>query len=91
MDDRMIECPFFHPQQGRIDFNPSLPAGMDFLIHPCGWIDDEENVRTPPKVSHFGGARIQSMLFRINVLECSALDTYNVNQVRNKFQNIACP
>ena len=27
-----------HPQQGRIDFNtvnPSLPTGMDFLIHPC--------------------------------------------------------
>ena len=42
---------FSHPQQGRIDFitvNPSLPTGMDFLIHPCRWIDDEENVRTPP-------------------------------------------
>ena len=40
-------------QQGRIDFNtvnPSLPTGMDFLIHPCRWIDDEENVRTPPKL-----------------------------------------
>ena len=30
--------------------NPSLPTGMDFLIHPCRWIDDEENVRTPPKL-----------------------------------------
>jgi len=28
---------FSHHQQGRIDFNtvnPSLPRGMDFLIHP---------------------------------------------------------
>ena len=32
------EMSFSHPQQGRIDFNtvnPSLPTGMDFLIHPC--------------------------------------------------------
>ena len=46
------ELTFSHPQKGRIDFNtvnPSLPTGMDFLIHPCRWIDDEENVRTPPK------------------------------------------
>ena len=43
---------FSHPQQGGIDFNtvnPSLSRGMDFLIHPCRWVDDEENVRTPPK------------------------------------------
>ena len=47
---------FSHPQQGRIDFNtvnPSLPTGMDFLIHPCRWIDDEENVRTPPKLGRY--------------------------------------
>ena len=40
---------FSHPQQERIDFkavNPSLPTGMDFLIHPCRWIDDEENICT---------------------------------------------
>ena len=32
-----MAIPFSHPQQGRIDFktvNPSLPTGMDFLIHP---------------------------------------------------------
>ena len=23
---------------------------MDFLIHPCRWIDDEQNVHTPPKL-----------------------------------------
>ena len=47
---------FSHPQQGRIDFNtvnPSLSRGMDFLIHPCRWIDDEENVRTPPKLGRY--------------------------------------
>ena len=26
---------------------------MDFLIHPCRWIDDEENVRTPPKLGRY--------------------------------------
>ena len=44
---------FSHPQQGRVDFNtvnPSLSTGMDILIHPCRWIDYEENVRTPPKL-----------------------------------------
>ena len=47
---------FSHPQRGSIDFNsvnPSLPRGMDFLIHPCRWIDDEENVRTPPKLMRY--------------------------------------
>ena len=47
---------FSHPQRGSIDFNtvnPSLPRGMDFLIHPCRWIDDEENVRTPPKLGRY--------------------------------------
>ena len=47
---------FSHPQQGRIDFNtvnPSLSRGMYFLIHPCRWIDDEENVRTPPKLGRY--------------------------------------
>ena len=47
---------FSHPQQGRIDFNtvnPSLPTGMDFLIHPCRRIDDEENVHTPPKLRRY--------------------------------------
>ena len=47
---------FSHPQQGRIDFNtvnPSLSTGMAFLIHPCRWIDDEENVRTPPKLGRY--------------------------------------
>ena len=49
----MLHSAFSHPQQGRIDFNtvnPSLSRGMDFLIHPCRCIDDEENVRTPPKL-----------------------------------------
>ena len=34
---RCLERTFSHPEQGRIDFNtvnPSLPTGMDFLIHP---------------------------------------------------------
>ena len=47
---------FSHPQQGRIDFNtvhPSLPSEMDFLIHRCRWIDDEENVHTPPKLGRY--------------------------------------
>ena len=26
---------------------------MDFLIHPCRWIDDEENVCTPPKLGRY--------------------------------------
>ena len=48
IDDHYI---FSRPEQGSIDFktvNLSLPGGMDFLIHPCRRIDDEENVRTPP-------------------------------------------
>ena len=47
---------FSHPQQGRIDFNivnPFLMRGMDFLIHPCRSIDDEENVRIPPKLGRY--------------------------------------
>ena len=47
---------FSHHRQGRIDFttvNPSLPTGMDFVIHPCRWIDDYENVRTPPKLGRY--------------------------------------
>ena len=47
---------FSHPHQGRIDFNtvhPSLPSEMNFLIHRCRWIDDEENVRTPPKLGRY--------------------------------------
>ena len=31
----------------RIDFkavNPCLTTGMDFMIHPCRWIYDEENL-----------------------------------------------
>ena len=34
----VTDLSFSHPQQGRINFNtvnPSLPTGMDFLIHPC--------------------------------------------------------
>ena len=48
---------FSHPQRGSVDFNtvnPSLPRGMDFLIHPFRWIVDEENVRTPPKLGDIG-------------------------------------
>ena len=46
----------YHPQHWRVDFNTvnhSMPTGMDLLIHPCRWIDDEENVRTPPKLGRY--------------------------------------
>ena len=48
--------PILSSSVGRIDFNtinPSLPTWMDFLIHPCTWIDDEENVHTPPKLGRY--------------------------------------
>ena len=51
-----MDLSFSRPQQGRIDFNtvnPSLSTGMDFLIHPCRWIDDDENVRTPQKLGRY--------------------------------------
>ena len=55
-NNTILHPTFSHPQQGRIDFNtvnPSLSTGMDFLIHPCRWIDDEENGRTPPKLGRY--------------------------------------
>ena len=40
------EIIFSHPQQGNLIATLSI---LPFLIHLCWWIDDEENVHTPPK------------------------------------------
>ena len=47
---RIADVWFGHKPFFELGEMPSSFILSSSLIHPCGWIDDEENVRTPPKL-----------------------------------------
>ena len=55
----MMKCGMLHSliikREGHNTVSPSLRRGIDFLFHPFGWIndEDEENVCTPPKLGRY--------------------------------------